>query len=152
MIAAARSLFLVLLLLAGTAVAQGLQTYQKQPLSIETAGGKKSFTVELALTPAQQSQGLMFRKSMAPDAGMLFVFPEEREQAFWMRNTYLPLDMIFIRADGSILSIAERTVPLTDDPVPSRGPARAVLELNGGSAQRLGIKPGDKVTAEALQR
>jgi uncharacterized membrane protein (UPF0127 family) len=151
MIAAARSLFLCLLLLTGTAAAQGLQTYQKQPLTIATASGTHSFTVELALTPAQQSQGLMFRQSMAADAGMLFVFPEEREQAFWMRNTYIPLDMIFIKADGSILSIAERTVPLKDDAVPSRGPALAVLELNGGTSARLGIKPGDKVTTPALK-
>ena len=139
------------LLFAGDAPAQ-LQSYEKSTASIVTSAGKRDFTIELALTPAQQAQGLMFRREMAPDAGMLFVFPESREQTFWMKNTFLPLDMIFIKPDGTILSIAERTVPLTETPVPSHGNAKAVLEVNGGTAARLGIKPGDKVSAPALSK
>jgi uncharacterized protein len=137
------------LLFAGPASAQ-LQSYEKSKASIVTSAGPRDFTIELALTPAQQAQGLMFRREMAPDAGMLFVFPDSREQTFWMKNTYLPLDMIFIKPDGTILSIAERAVPLTETPVPSHGNARAVLEVNGGTAARLGIKPGDKLVSPAL--
>jgi len=147
----AASLILFALLFAVPASAQ-LQSYEKSTASIQTSGGKRDFTIELAMTPAQQAQGLMFRREMAPDAGMLFVFPESREQTFWMKNTLLPLDMIFIKPDGTILSIAERTVPLTETPVPSHGSAKAVLEVNGGTASRLGIKPGDKVTASALAK
>ena len=127
-----------------------LQSYEKSTASIVTQAGKRDFSIELALTPSQQAQGLMFRREMAPDAGMLFVFPESREQTFWMKNTLLPLDMIFIKPDGTILSIAQRTVPMTETPVPSHGNAKAVLEVNGGTAARLGIKPGDKVIAPAL--
>jgi uncharacterized membrane protein (UPF0127 family) len=145
-----RLLILAFAFVAGPAAAQ-LQTYEKSTLTIETAQGPRTFSIELALTPAQQQQGLMFRQSMAPDAGMLFVFPESREQAFWMHNTYIPLDMVFIKPDDTILSIAERAVPLTDTAVPSRGEAKFVLELNGGTASRLGIKPGDKVTSPALK-
>jgi hypothetical protein len=144
-----RLLILPLVLLAGAATAQ-LQSFTKSLITIETAQGKREFVVELALTPAQQAQGLMFRQTMAPEAGMLFVFPEAQEQVFWMKNTYLPLDMIFIKQDGSILSIAERAVPLTETPVASHGNARSVLELNGGTAARLGIKPGDRVRGPAL--
>jgi uncharacterized membrane protein (UPF0127 family) len=144
-------LILFALFFAGGASAQ-LQSYDKSTASIVTSGGKRDFTVEVALTPPQQAQGLMFRREMAADAGMLFVFPESREQTFWMKNTYLPLDMIFIKPDGTILSIAERAVPLTETPVPSHGSAKAVLELNGGTAARLGIKPGDKVSSPALGR
>lgn len=140
----------LLLLLAGPAAAQ-LQSFEKSTLSIESKQGRRDFSIELALTPEQQSQGLMYRQSMAPDAGMLFVFPDSRERLFWMHNTYIPLDMIFIRPDGTILSIAERTVPQTDTGVPSHGNARAVLELNGGTSARLGIKPGDKVISPALK-
>ena len=115
-------------------------------LTIETAAGKRfHFTVELALTPEQQERGLMFRKSMAPDAGMLFVFDRAEQQVFWMKNTLIPLDMIFIAADGRIVNIHERAVPGSLDPIPSAGPVRGVLEVNGGTASRLGIKPGDRV-------
>jgi uncharacterized membrane protein (UPF0127 family) len=144
-------LILCSLLLAGAASAQ-LQSYEKSTASIATSGGKRDFTIEIALTPAQQAQGLMFRREMPADAGMLFVFPESREQTFWMKNTYLPLDMVFIEPDGTILSIAERTVPLTETPVASHGNAKAVLELNGGTAARLGLKPGDKVSSPALAK
>jgi uncharacterized membrane protein (UPF0127 family) len=119
-------------------------------LDIETAGGRHHFAVELATTQDQQIQGLMFRRTLAPDAGMLFLYDDDHEIQMWMKNTLIPLDMIFIRADGTILSIAERAVPRSLATIPSQGAARAVLEVNGGTAARLGIKPGDRVTYPGL--
>ena len=104
-----------------------------------------SFSVELARTEPERRQGLMFRERLAPDAGMLFFMPGESDWTFWMRNTYISLDMIFIRADGRILSIARNTTPLSDEGVPSGGPVRAVLELVGGRAAEIGALPGDRV-------
>ena len=139
-----RVLAVVLLLLAGPALAQ-LVTFPKDTVTIETAAGAKHrFDVELATSPQQISQGLMFRRQMAADAGMLFVF-EPHQAVFWMKNTFIPLDMIFIGTDGRILNIAERTIPHSETPVPASGPTRAVLEVNGGTASRLGLKPGDRV-------
>lgn len=118
---------------------------------IETAhGGSFHFTVELALDPAVQQRGLMFREEMAPDAGMLFVFDSIQPRSFWMHNTLIPLDMLFIAPDGEILNIAERTEPQTDDSHPSAGPVLAVLELNGGISALLGIAPGDHVIHEVF--
>ena len=121
-----------------------------QALTVETAGGKQPFTVELATTPDQMMIGLMFRQSMPADAGMLFVYPSERQVEFWMKNTYIPLDMLFIGADGHIRHIAERTVPLNETPISSIEEVKAVLEVNGGTVSRLGIKEGDVVRAAAL--
>jgi len=149
-----RFLLMLFTLFAGPALAQAPavpQSFAKDTLSIETADGKTHrFTVELAITPQQQMQGLMFRRQMAADAGMLFVYQRPEPAAFWMRNTFIPLDMIFIGPDGRILNIAERTVPQTDTPVPSAGPVKGVLELNGGATSRLGIKPGDRVRHSSL--
>ena len=89
--------------------------------------------------------GLMYRNKLAPDRGMIFPFDPPREASFWMRNTLIPLDMIFVRADGSIANIAANTVPYSEEPVPSDGPVAAVLEIAGGRSAELGIKPGDKV-------
>jgi uncharacterized membrane protein (UPF0127 family) len=115
-------------------------------LVIVTAAGPHAFKIEVAATEAEKAQGLMFRRELAPDAGMLFdMGPGEHEATFWMKNTYIPLDMLFIRADGRIQNIAARTVPRSLDTVPSDGPVKAVLEVNGGTAARLGIKPGDIV-------
>ena len=116
-----------------------------EPLEIATARGPVKFQVEMADTPAEQQQGLMWRGSMPADRGMIFDFHTEDARSFWMRNTYIPLDIIFIRADGRILSIAQNTTPLSEAPVPSFGAARAVLEINGGLAETLGIRPGDRV-------
>ena len=122
------------------------------PLTIETAAGLSlAFHVELARTEAEREQGLMYREKLASDAGMLFLYPTERPVAFWMKNTLIPLDMLFIRRDGTILSIAERTVPLSEAAIPSDGPVTAVLEINGGVVSHLGIKPGDRVECEALR-
>ena len=132
----------MLLLLAHGAAAQG---FPKRELVIGSSGGPRHFTVEVATTDAQRQRGLMFRQDMAPDAGMLFLYPSEREITMWMENTVLPLDMIFFAADGRIIRIAERTVPFSTTVIYSEGPARGVVEVNGGTAERLGIRVGDKV-------
>jgi uncharacterized membrane protein (UPF0127 family) len=120
--------------------------FKRSELAIISGSGRHVFDVELALTPEQRAQGLMYRRSMAPDAGMLFDFGQRAGRAaMWMKNTYIPLDMLFINADGEIESIAARTIPHSLESVSSRGPVRGVLELNGGTAARLGIAPGDVV-------
>jgi uncharacterized membrane protein (UPF0127 family) len=116
-----------------------------QPLEIASKGGVHTFAVELALTPEQQSQGLMYRKELPEGQGMLFDFKREQEATFWMKNTYVPLDMIFIRADGRIHRIATNTTPLSEALVSSGGPVRAVLEVVAGTTKKLGIAAGDRV-------
>jgi uncharacterized membrane protein (UPF0127 family) len=101
--------------------------------------------LELALTPPQQQRGLMHRRYMREDAGMIFVFPTEEPRSFWMRNTLIPLDMVFVRSDGVVDSLVERAEPLTETSRRSAGPARFVIELNAGRAARIGIQPGDRV-------
>ena len=135
---------------AETLLAQGTQSFEKAPLTIRSQGRELRFTVELALTPGQMSQGLMYRRALAPDAGMLFLHPQEQELAMWMANTLIPLDMLFIRADGKIHRIQERAVPLSETTISSGGRVKAVLELAGGSAARLGLKPGDMVVFPGL--
>ena len=132
---------------AVAAFAQGLfAKFDGGNLAIVTDAGRHDFNIELALTPEQRSQGLMYRRELAADAGMLFDFGTRAGRAsMWMKNTYIPLDMLFIVADGEIESIAERTTPQSLEAVSSRGPVRYVLELNGGTAARLGIRPGDRV-------
>lgn len=124
------------------AKAQSLAT---SPLTIDADGKSHKFTVELASTPIEQEIGLMHRNTMAEDHGMLFDFHEERRASFWMRNTFIPLDMVFIHSDGRIEAIRQNAVPHSEDPIGPRAPVRAVLELVGGTAQKLGIKPGDRV-------
>lgn len=114
-------------------------------LSIETSSGPVRFEVEFANTPETREQGLMFRESLPSGTGMLFDFGAPREVAMWMKNTLIPLDMIFIREDGVIHRIAANTVPLSLATVASEGPVTGVLEIIGGDAERLGIAPGDRV-------
>jgi uncharacterized protein len=121
-----------------------------EPLEVVTARGSIRFDVEIADSPSEQEQGLMWRGSMPVNHGMLFLFPGESERGFWMRNTYIPLDIIFIRADGRIHSIARSTTPLSEAIVPSGGPVSAVLEINGGLAEHLGVLPGDRVRHRAF--
>ncbi len=117
------------------------------PLTITTAKGQThKFTVEVASTPEQQSYGLMNRQSMAPDHGMIFPYQPAQPVAFWMKNTLIPLDMIFISPGGRILRIAENAVPLSLEPVGSGDVVEAVLELNGGRSAQLGISAGDQVS------
>jgi uncharacterized membrane protein (UPF0127 family) len=141
------------LLAAATAVAVPRATHSQELQRIEIAGksGRHSFEVEIAANDAQRSRGLMFRRELPEGRGMLFDFQQEQEVGFWMRNTYIPLDMIFIRADGTIRRIAANTEPLSERTVPSGGPVRYVLEVIGGTARKLGIEPGDKVTGAPLQ-
>jgi len=120
-------------------------------LVILQADGKKlSFDVEVATTPAQHAYGLMFRHSLPPDAGMLFLFVPDQRTAFWMKNTYIPLDMLFVRGDGTIARIAVKAEPLNLALIDSGEPVRGVIEINGGAAETLGIKPGDKVLYPAF--
>ena len=141
------SLLSLAVVVAGVAVAQGLLSkFESGNLAIVTDDGRHEFNVELALTPEQRSQGLMYRREMAGDAGMLFDFgPGYGRASMWMKNTFIPLDMLFIKPDGEIESIAERTTPHSLEAISSRGPVRYVLELTGGTAARLGIAPGDRV-------
>ena len=116
------------------------------PLEIRGATGTHPFTVEVARSPDEQAQGLMFRATLAADEGMMFPFPRPRVASFWMRNTLIPLDMIFIRADGTIARIAANTVPHSEESVSSGEPVAAVLEIRGVRSAELGISEGDRVT------
>ncbi len=131
---------LSLCLLASLARAAALQ-----PLEIVTRNGSRHFSVEIAATPSERATGLMYRKQLADKTGMLFDFSPPREIMMWMKNTYISLDMIFIRADGRILRIAKNTKPLSTRIISSMGPARAVLEVPAGTAMKYGIQPGDRV-------
>ena len=116
------------------------------PLVIRSGQREHRFIVEIARAPDEQAQGLMNRQSLAPDRGMLFPYDPPQAASFWMKNTLIPLDIIFIRSDGSIARIAAETVPLSLDPVPSLEPVAAVLEIAGGRAAELGIKEGDRAS------
>jgi uncharacterized membrane protein (UPF0127 family) len=137
-----------LVLLSGCSPAEQAQTgLPKLPVVIDTAHGPAKFTVDLANTDESRRKGLMFRTAMGADEGMLFDFRKEQYASFWMKNTVLPLDMLFIKADGTISTIAENAVPYSEEPVQSSEPVQAVLELNGGRARALGIEAGQKVHA-----
>lgn len=126
-------------------------TFTTEPLVIETAGGQRhTFTVELALDSAQRQQGLMYRKEMAADAGMLFDFEAPREVTMWMRNTLIALDMLFIDARGRVTHIHEGAVPLSEAMISSRGPVDYVLELNAGEVKKRGIRVGDIVKSAQI--
>ncbi len=151
-----RALSLVLALV-GPGFAHAQDTTKAQPelpkdtLTIVTHDGvRHDFQVELALTPAQQTVGLMFRPTVPEDGGMLFDWGAPQQSNMWMRNTLAPLDMVFINQDGTIRRVAEDTVPQSLAIVDSRGPVRATLELAAGTAKRLGIVAGDKVETKAL--
>jgi uncharacterized membrane protein (UPF0127 family) len=137
-------------LIAFLALGRGPASADSDLLVIDTAGGPRNFRVEIAVTPEQRQQGLMYRESLAADAGMLFLYGEDRQVRMWMKNTLIPLDMIFIRRDGTVESVAERTIPLSSAIVASKGDVAAVLEVNGGTAARLGIRPGDRVRHAAF--
>jgi len=134
---------------ANGATAQNAAT--RMTVTVHSAAGPRVFNVEVARTAAEQERGLMFRTNLPSDGGMIFTpYPAEgngpREASFWMKNTPTSLDIIFIRPDGTIASIAENTVPFSEEPVRSGEPVSAVLEINGGKAAELGIAPGDKVS------
>ena len=131
---------LVIALLATAASAASFQT-----LEIVTKSGVQVFSVEMATTEQEKETGLMYRKELADGKGMLFDFSPEQQISMWMKNTYIPLDMIFIRADGRILRIAENTEPLSTKIISSGGLAKGVLEVIAGTAKKYGIAPGDRV-------
>jgi uncharacterized membrane protein (UPF0127 family) len=120
---------------------------------IETrAGARHVVTVELARNDAERARGLMHRSALAPDAGMLFLFDESSEHAFWMKNTLIPLDMIFVSEDGRVAGVVARAVPGDLSPRSAGGPSRYVLEVNGGWAEAHGVGPGDRVRFENVPR
>ncbi len=118
---------------------------QQVPLTVTSGGRIHRFTVEVAKTSEEQATGLMNRSSLAPDRGMIFPFTAPQQASFWMKNTLIPLDIIFVRTDGVIANIEANTVPLSLQPVRSVGQVGSVLEIAGGRSAELGIKPGDTV-------
>lgn len=139
-------LFLALFVLAGAGLkpATAQQSFAASTVTVETAGAAKlRFKVELAETQPQQAQGLMYRRQLAPDAGMLFIYSKPQVAAFWMKNTFIPLDMLFIAADGRIVHIHPNATPQSEATITTPQLVKAVLEINGGLAARLGIRVGD---------
>jgi len=116
------------------------------PLTITAKGKRHEFRVEVAATGIEQGKGLMFRTAMGADEGMIFPMDPPRPASFWMRNTVIPLDLIFVGPDGKILNIAANAIPYDESPLTSHGAVKGVLELNGGRAAQLGILPGDSVS------
>jgi uncharacterized membrane protein (UPF0127 family) len=135
-----------LLLAAGPA-----RLAERQTLEIASKTGVHAFTVEIATNNAERAKGLMFRKELPEGQGMLFDFDREQDVAMWMQNTYISLDMIFIRGDGRILRVAENTEPLSTRIISSGGPVRAVLEVIAGTARKFGIAPGDRVASSIFK-
>jgi uncharacterized protein len=148
----------VLLIVAGAGCSSGpfaamtSQALEQTSLTILTAQGERKFTVEIASTPEDQQRGLMFRESLLPSKGMIFPMDPPRMASFWMKNTLIPLDMIFIRADGTIARIAPETAPQSLEPVSSGEPIAAVLEIAGGEAAKQGIGEGDRIIWRNPQR
>jgi len=136
----------ILLLLCLVRPAVASETFETSALEIETRDGRRlPFTVELAETREQRAQGLMFRETLAPDAGMLFLYPDTGIVSMWMRNTLIPLDMLFLDAAGRVVSTADNAVPLSEAIITPGVPVRAVLELPGDAIERLHLAPGDRV-------
>lgn len=135
------------LFLSGAAVAQ---EFERERLIAHAETGDRVLYVEIADDPAEKQQGLMWRHTLAPHHGMLFLYRQPTEAAFWMRNTYIPLDIIFIRADGRVHRVAAHAVPLSDTRIPSQGPILAVLEIGAGLAERYGIGPGTRISHRSL--
>ena len=145
---------LTLSLTAGCALAAtGPQTgfLPVETITIDTKAGPYPFNVEVAADDQSRETGLMFRKAMAPDAGMLFDFQTSQEVSFWMENTILPLDMLFVRADGTIARIKQNATPYSRETIPAGEPVQLVIELNAGRAQALGITEGARVHAAQLR-
>ena len=130
---------------AGAPLAQSSAGLDQVTSCITSNGKTRGFKTEVAKTSAEQAKGLMFRTAIADNEAMLFPFNEPRVASFWMRNTVIPLDIIFIRSNGTIESIAENTIPYSTDPVESGEPVSAVLEIRGGLSAELGIAAGDQI-------
>jgi uncharacterized membrane protein (UPF0127 family) len=136
---------LAFIIFLAASVGVSAQGGELDSLEIVTSSGRHAFQVEIANNDATRERGLMDRRYMAPDRGMLFEFERDEPVAFWMKNTYIPLDMIFIAPSGVVTHVAANAEPLSERVVPSGGPSIAVLELNGGMAASIGLKVGDKV-------
>jgi len=132
-----------------TGPAESLDRLPQSSVEIASGAARHRFDVWVADTAARRAQGLMFVRSLDADRGMLFLFDEPRYASFWMQNTHVSLDLLFVAADGRILNIVERATPLSTDPLLSRGPAAMVLEVLGGTSERLGIRPGDRLVHPA---
>jgi uncharacterized protein len=132
-------------LLAGTNACADGQALRKEPLTIVGHGASHQFTVEIADTEATREYGLMFRKHLGDNEGMLFDFKSPQPVAFWMKNTLIPLDMLFIAANGQVVSIARNATPMSETPIPSGAAILGVLEIRGGRAAEIGVAPGDQV-------
>jgi uncharacterized membrane protein (UPF0127 family) len=126
-------------------VGEALAAPRLETVEIVTGRGRTRFQVEIAATLAEQKRGLMFRTSLAPDRGMLFIYKRPQPVAYWMKNTLIPLDILYIQPDGKVLSIARNARPHDETPLPSGGLVLGVLEIAGGRAAQLGILPGDRV-------
>ncbi len=137
---------------AMAACSQKPQSLRTEPLAITTHRGEAHFTVEIADTNQSREIGLMCRTHLAPDRGMLFDFKQVQIVAFWMKDTLIPLDMVFIAADGRIVSIARGAAPMDETPIPSAGPILGVLEIAAGRADALGLQPGDRVRERIFSR
>ena len=144
--------FGVLLAVAGLVSCAEAGSGALEPLTIETGAGVHAIAVETAATPEERRVGLMHRTELAPDRGMLFDFGAVRQVTMWMKNTLIPLDMFFADSTGRIVTIAERTTPLSEKRIHSGPPVRFVLEMAGGSAARLGIAPGDRLRHPLIAR
>lgn len=138
-------------LLAAIIAAGGALATTLSPLTIETPSGERHFEVEVAATPSERSMGLMYRRDMPQDRGMLFDFGTAQPVSMWMKNTYVPLDMVFIREDGIVHRVAMRTEPHSERSISAGAPVRYVLEINGGVAETLGIVPGSRVRHERIE-
>ncbi|HSK40400.1 MAG TPA: DUF192 domain-containing protein [Arenibaculum sp.] len=148
---AAKIVSLLVFVVWSVGTAAALETFRTESLTIRTAAGNDyRFDVEMAETPGQMMQGLMFRTELAPDAGMLFVHEHDTLATMWMKNTYIPLDMVFVDRTGRIVGIHERAQPHSLDTIAAPEPVRAVLELVGGITSRLGIRKGDQVLHPAF--
>ena len=145
---AARAALLVLAMAwPGMAAADGMR---RETVTLETSAGAVAISAEIALSAPEQEQGLMFRRSIGENEGMLFVYDKPQHVSMWMRNTYLSLDMVFIGRDRRVLRIEHGATPLSDAVIDSGGPVQFVLELKAGMAERLGLKAGDVISSRAL--
>lgn len=140
-----RALTFAAFALFGLLVTAPIRAAEQQTLEIASKTGVHPFSVELVANDADRAKGLMYRRSLPEGQGMLFDFQREQDVSFWMQNTYIPLDMIFIKADGRIANIVENTEPLSTRMIPSGAPVRGVLEVIGGTSRKLGIAIGDRV-------
>ena len=143
--------FSVVVTIVFASAANGQEPLPQETLLVKSDETEHRFLVEVAATDIERARGLMFREEMAADHGMLFIFEGEGERFFWMKNTPLPLDIIYIDNTGQIVSIAADTTPFSEAVIPSGKPARFVLEVNAGIAEKLAIKVGDRISSPSMK-